>query len=407
MDIPNESSCNVSMSVELESLEAAIADFDREVDDDFVDPRRLSAAIDRLQGKLCRVLGAARKPCDQLLSGQSACTWVAKQCLMSKTAPGDRLCVGEQVGHLPRVAEALSSGQIGYQAAAVICHLSDQVGEKRQYIDQEHWIGYAQRFSLKDLRYLTYEARVRWDCEGFEHRTEEDYELRSLDLSETTGGMYRLDAWLDPVGGAALKAAIESLSNPLGAADHRTAKQRRADALVEMAQHAMDEGKLPRRNGDRPHISVNTTFEGLKGELGEAASQLGNGMPISSKTVQRLACDSTLHRVIKADSVVMDVGRATRSVSPSQWRALKARHRTCAAPECDRPINMTSPHHIEFWARGGRSDLPNLLPLCYYHHRLVHEGGWQVIRAGGGVKFIPPERVIPRRGRGPGRRWAA
>jgi len=61
---------------------------------------------------------------------------------------------------------------------------------------------------------------------------------------------------------------------------------------------------------------------------------------------------------------------------------------------------MTSPHHIEFWARGGRSDLPNLLPLCYHHHRLVHEGGWQVIRAGEGVKFIAPERVFTRR-----RRW--
>src|SRR5947209_18464472 len=141
--------------------------------------------------------------------------------------------------------------------------------------------------------------------------------------------------------------------------------------------------------------------------LGAPASELQGGMPISSKTVQRLACDGTLHRVLKADSVVVDVGRATRSVSPSQWRALKARHRTCAAPECDRPVNMTSPHHIEFWARGGRSDLPNLLPLCYHHHRLVHEGGWQVIRAGDGVKFIPPERVIPRRVRGPGMRWAA
>ncbi len=368
------------MSVELENLESAIADFDRDADLDFVDPKRLSAVIDRLQGSLCSVVSRAKKRGDHLLTGQSACTWVAAQCQMSKTTAADRLCVGEQLGNLPRVAEALSSGQIGYQAAAVICHLSDQVGEKRQYIDQEHWIGYAQRFSLKDLRYLTYEARVRWDCEGFEHQTEEDYELRSLDISETIGGMYRLDAWLDPVGGAALKAAIESLSNPLGAADHRTAKQRRADALVEMAQQAMDEGRLPRRNGARPHISVNTTIEGLKGELGEAASTLGSGMPISSKTVQRLACDSTLHRVIKADSVVVDVGRATRTVSASQWRALKARHRTCAAPECDRPINMTSPHHIEFWARGGRSDLPNLLPLCYHHHRLVHEAGWQVIR---------------------------
>jgi len=37
--------------------------------------------------------------------------------------------------------------------------------------------------------------------------------------------------------------------------------------------------------------------------------------------------------------------------------------------------------------------LPNLLPLCHHHHRLVHEGGWQVIRAGDGVQFIPPERV--------------
>src|SRR5438105_3937700 len=382
------------MSAELQALEAAVADFDRDADDDFVDPRRLSAAIDRLQGKLCRVVSAAKQRGEHLVAGQSACSWVAAQCQISKTSAADRLCVGEQLSKLPEIAQALSSGQIGYQAAAVICHLSDQVGEKRQYIDEEHWIGYAQRFSIKDLRYLSYEARVRWDCEGFERQSEEDYELRSLDISDTTGGMYRLDAWLDPVGGTALKAAIESLSNPLGADDTRTPKQRRADALVEMTKHAMDQGRLPRRNGARPHISVNTTIEGLKGELGGVASQLGSGMPISSKTVQRLACDGTLHRVIKADSVVVDVGRATRSVSASQWRALKARHRTCAAPECDRPINMTSPHHIEFWARGGRSDLPNLLPLCYHHHRLVHEGGWQVIRAGEGVKFIAPDRPV-------------
>src|SRR2546430_12619483 len=208
------------MSADLQALEDAARDFERDADLDFVDPRRLSAVIDRLQGTLCSVVIRAKKRGDHLVAGQSACTWVAAQCQMSKTTAADRLCVGEQLGNLPRVAEALSSGQIGYQAAAVICHLSEQVGEKRQYIDEEHWIGYAQRFSLKDLRYLTYEARVRWDCEGFEHQTEEDYELRSLDLSETTGGMYRLDAWLDPVGGAAPQAALEVPSTPPGAPDH-------------------------------------------------------------------------------------------------------------------------------------------------------------------------------------------
>ena len=351
------------MSAELQALEDAARDFERDADLDFVDPRRLSAVIDRLQGALCTVVSRARKHGDHLLAGQSACSWVASQCQMSKTTAADRLCVGDQLSNLPKIAEAFSSGQIGYQATAVICHLSEQVGEKREYIDENDWIGFAQRFSIKDLCYLTYEARVRWDVEGFEGKVEQDYELRSLDISQTSGGIYRLDAWLDPAGGAAFKTAIDSLSQPLGAHDRRTAKQRRADALVEAMHHAMGAGTLPRRNGVRPHISISTTIEGLKGELGAAASKLESGMPISSKTVQRLACDGALHRILKAGSVVVDVGRATRTVSPSQWRALKARHPSCAGPGCDRPVNMTSPHHIEFWARGGRSDLPNLLPL--------------------------------------------
>ena len=388
------------MRDDLRELERAIAEFDAQADDNFVDPRRLAAGIDRLQGKLCRVLAAAERRGEHLLTGKSPCSWVAETCLMSRNAAADRLCVGEQLPHLPKIADALSSGQIGYQAAAVICHLSEQVGEKRRYIDEADWIGFAQRFSIKDLRYLTCEARVRWDAEGFERKLEEDYELRALDISETIGGMYRVDGWLDPVGGAAFKAAIESLARPLGVDDARTSRQRRADAAVELAKQAMDEGRLPRRNGVRPHISVSTTIEGLKGELGAEAAHLESGMPISNQTVQRLACDGTLHRILKADSVVVDVGRATRSVSPAQWRALKARYTTCCWPGCDRPIGWTNPHHVEFWSRGGHSDLPNLLPLCSHHHRLVHEGGWQVIRAGEGYKFIAPERPVMTR-----RRW--
>ncbi|TMF74140.1 MAG: DUF222 domain-containing protein [Chloroflexi bacterium] len=394
---------------ELERLESAAQDFELEADDDFVDPKRLAAVIDRLQGKLCRVLDQAKKRGDHLLAGQTACAWVSVTCLMSRTAAADRLCVGEQLGHLPRIAAALSSGRIGYQATAVICHLSEQVGEKREYIDQEHWIDYARRFSIKDLRYLTYKAREVWDAEGFEKDNEEDYERRYLHLSEL-GRMYKLDALLDPPGAAALRAAIDSLNQPLGEDDVRSPKQRRADALVEIVHQALDRGTLPRRHGVRPHINVNTSIEALKGELGTGlveGSELDNGMPVSSKTVQRLACDGTLCRVLKADSVVVDVGRATRAVSPAQWRALKARHRNCAAPGCDRPINWTNPHHVELWSQGGKSNLSNLLPLCYFHHRQVHEGGWQVVRAGEGVKFIPPDREIQKRVRGPGMRWAA
>jgi hypothetical protein len=45
--------------------------------------------------------------------------------------------------------------------------------------------------------------------------------------------------------------------------------------------------------------------------------------------------------------------------------------------------------------------------LCFFHHRLVHEGGWQVIKKGREFSFLPPERTVMRRARGPGMRCAA
>ena len=391
---------------ELERLEAEVRKFQQNADLDFVDPRRLSTLVSSLQGTLSQVVHRARVRGDHLLAGQSACTWVASTCQISPTAAADRLCVGEQLESMPRVAEALGSGEIGYQAASVICHLQKHVNELEVRIDEEMWIGNARRFSIKDLSGIAASTWHAVNPDGFCLDEEENFERRQLFISETAG-MYRVDGWLDSEAGAALKSAIEALAKPLGADDARTPRQRRADALTEMTYHALEAGTMPRRNGARPHINVNTTIEGLKGELGAAASELQPGMPVSSKTVQRLACDGTLARILKADSVVVDVGRATRAVSPAQWRALKARHRTCAAPGCDRPINWTSPHHVEFWGRGGKSDLHNLLPLCYFHHRLVHEGDWQVIRAGEGMKFIPPERAMLTRRRWGERRWAA
>ena len=91
---------------------AALRDFEDE-DDDFIDARALSSVVDRLQAKLCRVVAAATTRGEHLLAGKSACSWVASECQMSKTSAADRLCVGQQLAQLPRIAQALSSGEIG------------------------------------------------------------------------------------------------------------------------------------------------------------------------------------------------------------------------------------------------------------------------------------------------------
>ena len=79
------------MSFEMQALEDAVATFDREAEDDFVDLSRLSAVIDRLQGKQCRVAAAATKRREHQLTGDSPTGWVAKQCQLSKNAAADRL----------------------------------------------------------------------------------------------------------------------------------------------------------------------------------------------------------------------------------------------------------------------------------------------------------------------------
>jgi 3-oxoacyl-(acyl-carrier-protein) synthase len=71
-------------------------------------------------------------------------------------------------------------------------------------------------------------------------------------------------------------------------------------------------------------------------------------------------------------SEVLDVGRATRTVSAAQWKALVARDRHCTAPGCTRPPSHCDAHHIQHWDQGGPTDIANLRLLCWHHHRQEH-----------------------------------
>src|SRR5437667_8742499 len=111
------------MSGELAELKAAVRDFQRGADLAFVDPKELSGLVDSLQGTLCTVLNQAKKRGANLLTGQTPCSWAAQTCGLTPNAASDRLCVGKHLEAMPLVAEALSSGEISYQATSVVCLL--------------------------------------------------------------------------------------------------------------------------------------------------------------------------------------------------------------------------------------------------------------------------------------------
>src|SRR5258708_16442844 len=153
----------------LSKLEEAIGVFHRDHEPFDDDPKRLRAAIDALELEFSSMVRRVQQRGDHLVDGNiSATAWVSRTCGMSVPSAADRLCVGEQLESLPMVAEALSRGEIGYQSASVICHLRDKLGDKRDGLDEEQWIGFAREHSVKDLRWLSAHTRYALDPDGFD-----------------------------------------------------------------------------------------------------------------------------------------------------------------------------------------------------------------------------------------------
>src|SRR5258708_8191705 len=109
----------------LEELVGAIRKYQaRDLDPENDDLRSLRAGMDGLESEFSAMARRAQQRGDNFLSGTAtAATWISRTCNMSVTAAADRLRVGEQLDSLPKVAAALSTGEIGYQSAPLLCHL--------------------------------------------------------------------------------------------------------------------------------------------------------------------------------------------------------------------------------------------------------------------------------------------
>src|SRR6266568_587453 len=104
--------------------------------------RRLRAKIDSLEAEFCRTAREFQRQGGHRADGApSAVSWLRHNCNMSSTAAADRLCVGKELESLPRMASALAAGEIGYQSASVLCHLRDQLGEKRELFVEDEMLG--------------------------------------------------------------------------------------------------------------------------------------------------------------------------------------------------------------------------------------------------------------------------
>jgi len=200
-------------------------------------------------------------------------------------------------------------------------------------------------------------------------------------------GMFAIDGMLDAEGGSLLRSALDALMGPPERDDSRTTSQRRTDALVEMAQRQLDQGELPQRGCQRPHLMVVAQMATLSSEPGAPAAELESGQPVPGEMARRIACDASVTRVqAGAASEILSVGRATRVVPAALRKALMLRDRHCQFPGC--LARWADAHHLEHLIEGGKTCLSNLALVCRRCHRAVHEGGWRLVRDAGGVMSV-------------------
>ncbi len=345
-------------------------------------------------------------------------------------------------GPLAGTARALAAGEVSYAHAAVLADATSDLPPARVAEAEPVFLDAAARLDPPRLRRVAEHLRELVDPDQAEERGRARLEKRGLWLSVTFDGLVDVKGLLDPEAGEAAVAALAPLARPAGPDDERSAPQRRADAFGELARWRLQAGDLPQEGGLRPQVNVTADLATLQAPHGVGGTGAWSGV-LPGETVRRLACDAVVTRAIvrrhphpdlptthpdhpgldgndpggrsTADGALaaklrdavallpsplgapvelLDLGRATRTISPALRRALAVRDGGCAAPGCDRPPQWTDAHHLDHWVDGGATSLDNLVLLCRTHHMAVHEHGWQLNRdpASGQVTLAPPAR---------------
>jgi hypothetical protein len=123
-----------------------------------------------------------------------------------------------------------------------------------------------------------------------------------------------------------------------------------------------------------------------------ARCHVEDGPAVSVSTAQMLACTAALSWMTHGDGgAVLALGRRRRKPNTAIRRAARERDGCrCRFPGCEsRRVDL---HHIQHWVNGGRTDLGNLISLCPYHHKLVHDRGYLIAASPpGGFAFYRPD----------------
>jgi hypothetical protein len=264
---------------------------------------------------------------------------------------------------LPMLSDALSSGRLGLAKVLEVCRFATPETEA-------HLVRWAGSVSMGAVRH-------RADVEVRRTR-EETVEVTRSRFLETwysdEGRRFGMEVELPAAEGAIVEQALERIIKDVPTMPDEEgpafASARRADALVAMASGASAVDSDPAQATVIVHAPVSAFTTG-------AGAEVESGPPVPTPIVERMLCTSRFQTVVEdAGGNVVALGERSRLAPAWMQRQVRYRDRECRFPGCG-ARRFTEVHHVAFWRDGGRTTLENLVLICGFHHRLVHEYGWR------------------------------
>lgn len=333
----------------------------------------------------------------------SCAHWLGWQCGIDLGAAREKLRVAHALGCLPAIDAAMACGQLSYSKVRALTRVATPATE-------DLLLNVALHGTAHHVEKLVRQFRRVQEVEE-QSREARQHAGRGLTYHHDDDGSLVIKAQLPAEAGAlvlkALEAAMRDLPLPLHpmdceaglhvsaetsqrsfAGEPPTMPARRADALAVLAESFLQHGAETLNGGDRHQIVVHVDQCALN-ERATGRCEIEDGPSVPVETVRRLACDASVVEIIEDErGEPLSVGRKTRSIPPALRRALKSRDQGCVFPGCTHRKYVDG-HHIRHWAEGGETKLSNLVSLCRFHHRAVHEGGLRIERLDDGAwRFI-------------------
>jgi 5-methylcytosine-specific restriction endonuclease McrA len=273
----------------------------------------------------------------------SCAAWLSWKCQMSSGTAREHVRVARALRDLPVIRARFAAGRLSYAKVRALTRIATPATEAglaglagpMTANQLERFARAHRQVTAADDAGARVRRRLAW-------RVEEDGSL---------SGTFRLPPLQGAVLLKALRAACADLAPPPGSP-----------------------------GGDsRGDVSAETPPAQVPGDPADPARcHVEDGPAISVSTAQMLGCTAALSWMTHGDAdAVLALGRRRRRPSSAIRRAARERdHGRCRFPGCEsRRVDL---HHIQHWVNGGRTDLANLISLCPYHHKLVHDRGYLI-----------------------------